>query len=45
MKLSNAALDQIFRTGHTFSRFVDLPVTPDTLRENRSEGSREPSRP
>jgi 3-hydroxypropanoate dehydrogenase len=33
MKLLDAALDQIFRTAHTFSGFADQPVTSETLHE------------
>ncbi len=32
MQLPDTALDQLFRTAHTFPRFVDRPVTPETLR-------------
>jgi len=33
MKLPDSALDQIFRTAHTFPKFQDRAVTPETLRE------------
>jgi 3-hydroxypropanoate dehydrogenase len=33
MQLPDTALDQIFRTAHTFSGFADQPVTSETLHE------------
>ena len=33
MKLPDPALDQIFRTARTFPRFLDRPVSTETLRE------------